>query len=58
MVNTSWLDSMRSKKFLQMKFIIFQDCSTKQVVSLPGRPATNNQLLIKPLLFVPECYFA
>ena len=58
MVNAGWLGSMRSEIFLQMKFIIFQGCSTKQVALLPGQPVPYNQLLIQPLLLVSECYFA
>ena len=37
MVNVGWLCSMRSEIFLQMKFIIFQGCPTKQVAFLPGQ---------------------
>ena len=58
MVDAGWLGSMRSEICLQMKFIIFQGCPTKQAAFLPGQPAPYNQLLIQPLLLVPECYFA
>ena len=58
MVNAGWLGSMQSEIFLQMKFIIFQGCSTKQAAFLPGQPAQYNQLLIQSLFLVPECYFA
>ena len=53
-------DLVRSdqKFFLQIKFIIFQGCPIKQVVYLPGHPTPYNQLLIQPLLLVPECCFA
>ena len=37
MVKVGWLGSMQSEPFLQMKFIIFQGCSTKQAVFLPGQ---------------------
>ena len=52
MVNAGWFGSMRSGIFLQMKFIIFQGCSTKQAAFLPGQPAQFNQFLIQPLLLV------
>ena len=52
------LCSRRSEIFWQMKFIVFQGCSTKQVAFLPEQPPPFNQLLIQPLLLVPECYFA
>ena len=57
-VNTSWLRSIRSEIFLQMKFIFFQSCPIKQAIFLPGQPARYNQLLIQPILHFPECYFA
>ena len=57
-VNAGWLGSIRSEMFLVMKFIIFQGCLIKQAVLLPGQPVSYNQLLIQPLLLVPECYFA
>ena len=57
-VNVGWLGSIRSEMFLIMKFIIFQGCLIKQAVLLPGQPVPYNQLLIQPLLLVPECYFA
>ena len=52
MVNTGWLGSLWSEVFLQMKFVIFQGCSTKPAPFLPEQPASYNQLLIQPLLFV------
>ena len=58
MVNAGWLGSIRSEIFLQMKFIIFQGCPIKQAVFSPGQPTPYNQLLIQPLLLVPECCFA
>ena len=58
MVNADWLGSIRSEIFLQMKYIIFQGCPVKQAVYLPGQPAPYNQLLNRPLLLEPECYFA
>ena len=58
MVDAGLLGSMRSEIFLQVKFIIFQDCSTKQGAFLPGWPAPYNQLLVQPLLLVAECYSA
>ena len=58
MINAGWLSSMQSEILLQMEFIIFQGCPTKQAAFLPGHPAAYNQLLIQPLLLVPECYFA
>ena len=57
-VNAGWLSSMESNTCLQMKFIIFQGCSTKQAAFLPGQFSPRNQVLIQPLLVVPECYFA
>ena len=58
MVNAGWLDSMRSEILFEIKFIIFQGCPTKHAAFLPWQPAPCNQLLIQPLLLVPECYFA
>ena len=58
MVNAGWLDSMRSEIFFEINFIIFQGCPSKHAVFLPWQPAPYNQLLIQPLLLVPECYFA
>ena len=58
MVNSGLLSSMRSEIFLQMKFIIFQGCPTKQPAFLNWQPISYNQLLIQPLLLVPEGYFA
>ena len=58
MVNADWLGSKRSEILLLIKFIIFQGCSTKQAAFLPMQPTSYNQLLIQPLLLVPECYFA
>ena len=48
MVNAPWLCSMQSEIFLQIKFIIFQGCTTK-LLFLFGRPAPYNQLLIQQL---------
>ena len=39
MVNVGWLCSMGSEIFLQMEFIIFQGCPTKQAAFLPGQPS-------------------
>ena len=50
MVNGGWLISMWSEIFLQMKFIIFQGCPTKQAAFLSWQPTPYNQLLIQPLL--------
>ena len=58
MVNASWLGSIRSEIFLQMKFFIFQGCPIKQASLLPRQPAPYNQLLIWSRLLVRECYFA
>ena len=49
MVNTGWICSMRSEILFQMKFIIFQDCPTKQAVLLLMQPAPYNQILLQPL---------
>ena len=49
MVNVGWLHSVLSEIFLQIKFIIFQDCPTKQAAFLLGQPAPYNQPLIQPL---------
>ena len=46
MVNAGWLGFIQSEIFLQIKFIIFQGCSTKQAAFLPGQLVTYNQLLI------------
>ena len=57
MVNGGWLISMWSEIFLQMKFIIFQGCPTKQAAFLSWQPAPYNQLLIQPLLhFCIKCW--
>ena len=37
MVRVGWLCSMQSEIFVQMKFIIFQGCPTKQAAFLPGQ---------------------
>ena len=58
MVNSGCLSSMRSEIFLQMKFIIFQGCPTKQAAFLTWQPTSYNQFLIQSLLLVPEGYFA
>ena len=58
MVNVGWLCSMRSEILLQMKFIIFQGCLTKQAAILPGQSSPWNQLLIQLLVLVQEGYFA
>ena len=49
MVDAGLLGSMRSEIFLQVKFIIFQGCSTKQGAFLPGWPA--------PYLYSHFCLF-
>ena len=49
MVNASWLCLMQSEILLQMKFIIFQGCPTKQATFLLEHPAPYNQLIIQPL---------
>ena len=49
MVKAGWLRSMQSETFLQMKFIIFQGCPTKQNAFLFGQPSSYNQLPIQPL---------
>ena len=48
-VNAGWLHIMRSEILLQMEFIIFQACPTKQAAFLLGQPAPYNQLLIQLL---------
>ena len=58
MMDAGWLGSIRSEMFLQIKFIVFQDCPTKQLSFLSGHSAPYNQLLIQPVLLVPKCYFA
>ena len=58
MIDEDWLGSIRPEIFLQMKFITFQGCPTKQASFLPGHSAPYNQLLQQPVLLVPECYFA
>ena len=45
MANAGWLGSMRSEIFFQMKFTIFQGCSTKEDAFLSGQPTPCNQLL-------------
>ena len=50
MVIAGWLGSMRSEIFLQMKFIIFQGCPTKQVAFLAGQPTPYDQRLIQAFL--------
>ena len=55
--DAGWLTSMQSEIFLEMKFIIFQSCPSKQAAFLPGQPLPYNQLLILQLLLVLECYF-
>ena len=47
-----------TRNFLANEIYHFYGCRTKQTAFLPGKPAPSNQLLIHPLLFVPECYFA
>ena len=49
MMNAGWFRFMQSEILLQMKFIIFQGCFTKQAAFLLGQLAPYNQLLIKPL---------
>ena len=56
MIDEGWLGSIQSEIFLQMKFIIFQGCPTKQASFLPGHSAqynnvTNITLLLKLNLF-------
>ena len=46
------------RNFLSNEIYHFQGCPIKQAVFLPEQPAPCNQLLIQPLLLVPECYFA
>ena len=58
MMNARWLDSTWSEIFLQIKFIIFQGCPTKQATFISGQPAPYNQLFIRSVLLVLECYFA
>ena len=48
--------SISSEIFLQKKFMILQGRPIKKAVFLPGKPAPYNQLLIQPLLLVPDCY--
>ena len=45
MANAGWLGSMRSEIFFQMKFTIFQSCSTKEDAFLSGQATPCNQLL-------------
>ena len=45
MANAGWLGSMRSEIFFQMKFTIFQGCSTKEDAFLSGQPTPCDQLL-------------
>ena len=58
MMNAGWLGSMLPEMLLQMELIIFPGCPTKQAGFLDGQPALYNQILIKPFLLVPECFFA
>ena len=51
MVNVGRLGFMQSEIFMKMKFIIFQDCPTKQAAFLPRQLAPYNQLLIQLCLF-------
>ena len=56
MVDEGWLGSVQSEIFLEMKFIVFQGCPTKQASFLPGHSApynnvTNITLLLKLNLF-------
>ena len=55
MVNSGWLGFMWSEVFFAKEIYHF---SIKQTTFLPGQFAPYNQLLIEPLLLVPECYFA
>ena len=55
MVNSGWLGFMWSEVFFAKEIYHF---SIKQATFLPGQFAPYNQLLIEPLLLVPECYFA
>ena len=52
-MNASWLGSMKSEFFSQMKFNIFQGCPTKLGAFLPGQPAPYNQFFIQQVFFVP-----
>ena len=40
-----------------MKLMIFVGCTIKQAAFLNEQPTPYNQLLIQPLLLIPECYF-
>ena len=50
LANTGCVGSLRSDIFLQIRFIIFQDCPTKQAAFSPEQLAPYNQLLIQPTL--------
>ena len=50
LANTGCVGSLRSDIFLQIRFIIFQDCPTKQAAFSPEQLAPSNQLLIQPTL--------
>ena len=43
------------RNFLAYKIYHFQGCPIKLAAFLPGQPTPCNQLLIQPLLLVPEC---
>ena len=52
LANTGWVGSLRSDIFLQIRFIIFQDCHTKQAAFHLSSP-----LHIISSLFSPFCLF-
>ena len=55
-MNVLWPGFMRSEIFLQMKFIIFKAVWPSRLSFYLGTPPPYNQLLIQPVLLVPECY--
>ena len=50
----AWFHAIRN--LLANKIYHFPGCPIKQASFLPGQPTPCNQLLIWPLLLVPECY--
>ena len=58
MMSAIWFGFMLPEMLLQMKLIIFQRYPTKQAAFLHEQSVPYSQILIKPLLLVPECYFA
>ena len=58
MVKTGCFHYLWSEIFLYMKFKIFPGRPTKRAACLPSLPVLYKQLLIQPVLFIPECYFA